>query len=320
MTAQRAAWLDRLQAEHDNLRVALAWATEHDAVLAADIAAPPWRYWQMRGYLREGRAALESLLARLGPDDLAARYATEAAIGGVAYWQRDLSAGEAACAAAVRLAEQMGDPAALAEAVYNLAFPIWQQGRMEEAQRLADRSEQLFTDLGDADGIARALWLHGILAVLTGDLDTAERLLTQSVDRTRGTAAVFQLGWSLRMLGRTLLLRGRPAEARRRIEESLRLFAPAGDVSAVVLHLADFAMLAALEGDPERELRLAGALRHLKRLSAVALADHPVNAVPGLEEIVAERGADAVRLLAEGAAMTVEEAVHYALREPSSAP
>ena len=290
VTAERAGWLDRLQAEHDNLRVALAWATEHDAVLGADIAAPPWRYWQMRGYLREGRAALESLLARLGPDDLAARYAIEAALGGVAYWQRDLSAGEAACAAAVQLAEQMQDPAALAEAVYNLAFPIWQQGRMEEAQRLADRSEQLFTDLGDADGTARTLWLHGILAVLTGDLDTAERLLTQSVDRTRGTPAVFQLGWSLRMLGRTLLLQRRPEEARRRIEESLRLFAPAGDVSAVVLHLADFATLAALEGDPERELRLAGALRHLKRLSAVALADHPVNAVPGLEETVAARG------------------------------
>ena len=62
------------------------------------------------------------------------------------------------------------------------------------------------------------------------------------------------------MLGRTLLLQGRPAEARERIEESLRLFAPAGDVSAILLHLADFAAIAALEGDDERELRLAGAL------------------------------------------------------------
>ena len=48
---------------------------------------------------------------RLGPDDVRARYAVLAALGGVAYWQRDLPAGEAACAEAVRLAEQIDDPA-----------------------------------------------------------------------------------------------------------------------------------------------------------------------------------------------------------------
>src|SRR3712207_7876094 len=47
----------------------LAWATEHDPVLAARIAAPVWRFWQMRGYLREGRAALESVRARLPAED-----------------------------------------------------------------------------------------------------------------------------------------------------------------------------------------------------------------------------------------------------------
>ena len=77
--------------------------------------------------------------------------------------------------------------------------------------------------------------------MMTGDLDRAERLLAESVERHRGGPAVFYLGWSLRMLGRTLLLQGRPAEARERIEESLRLFAAAGDVSAILLHLADFA-------------------------------------------------------------------------------
>jgi predicted ATPase/class 3 adenylate cyclase len=316
VTAERADWLDRLQAEHDNLRVALAWATEHDPVLAAGIAAPLWRYWQMRGYLREGRVVLDALTERLGAEDLRARYAVLAALGGVAYWQRDLPAGEAACAEAVRVAEQLDDPGALAEALYGLAFPVWQQGRLDDAGRLADRSQQLFAELGDTDGTARTLWLHGILALMTGDLDSAEKLLAESVERHRGSPAVFDLGWSLRMLGRTLLLQGRPAEARVRIEESMRLFATAGDVSAILLHLADFAGIAALEGDDERELRLAGALEQLKRLTGTDLVDHPVNAVSGLEETVAGSGADGARLLAEGAAMSVDEVVRYALREP----
>jgi tetratricopeptide (TPR) repeat protein len=274
----------------------------------------------MRGYLREGRATLEAILARLGPDDVRARYAALGALGGVTYWQRDLSAGETACTEAVRLAEQMDDPAALAEALYNLSFPVWQQGRFTEAAALAARSQQLFTELGDSDGTGRTLWLHGIVALLTGDLPRAEQLLEQSVERHRGGPAAFYLGWSLRMLGRALLLQGRAEEARQRIEESLRLFAPAGDASAILLHLADFATLAALEGDDERELRLAGALEHLKRLTGTDVVDHPVNAIPGLQETVTGRGADGVRLLADGAAMSVDEVVGYALREPSPSP
>jgi predicted ATPase/class 3 adenylate cyclase len=316
MTAERAQWLDRLQAEHDNLRAALEWATEHDPVLAADIAAPVWRYWQMRGYLREGRAVLDAVRERLPADDLAARYRVLTAIGGLAYWQRDLAGGEAACTEAVRLAEQLGDPHALAEALYNLSFPVWQQSRFEEAGHLADRSMQLFTDLGDADGTGRALWLHGIVAVITGRLDRAEKVLAEAVERQRGSPAVFHLGWSLRMLGRTLLLQGRADEARARVEESMRLFAPAGDVSAIVLHLSDFATIAGLEGDTDRELRLAGAMRALKRLTGTDLVDHPVNVVPGLEDIEARLGPEATRLLAEGAAMSLDDVVRYALHEP----
>jgi len=317
VTAGRVEWLDRLQAERDNLRVALAWATEHDPHLAAGIAAPIWRYWQMRGPLPEGRAVLDAVRERLEPDDLPARYAVLSALGGVAYWQRDLIGGETICTEAVALAEQMGDRHALAEALYALSFPVWQQGRLDEANAIGERSKQLFTELGDAEGVARALWLHGIVAAMTGKLDTAERLLTRSVERHRGGPGVYYLGWSLRMLGRTLLRQGRPGEARVPIAESMRLFAAAGDVSAILLHLADYATIAALEGDEQREMRLVGAVRHLRQLTGHDVVDHPVNAVPGVDELEAKLGRDAEPLLAEGAAMTVDELVRYALQEPA---
>ena len=54
-----AAWLDRLEREHDNLRAALDWATDHDPALAVDLAFALWRFWQQRGYLNEARARLE---------------------------------------------------------------------------------------------------------------------------------------------------------------------------------------------------------------------------------------------------------------------
>jgi len=85
----------------------------------------------------------------------------------------------------------------------------------------------------------------------------------------------------------------------------------------LALHLSDFATIAALEGDEERALRLAGALDQLKRLTGTDLVDHPVNAIPHLREILAGRGADGERLLAEGGAMSVAEVVRYALQEVS---
>ena len=311
-----AAALDALQSEHDNLRATIAWATEHDPPLAAAIAAPVWRFWQMRGYLREGRATLESVLHRLPDDSFEGRYDVLTALGGVAYWQRDLPAGEAAYGAALELARRADDDPRTAEALYNLAFPVWQQGRLAEAAELAGRSGDLFAELEDEAGTARVLWLRGDLALLMGFLAEAERLQRESVERHRHGRNAFQLGWSLRMLGRTLLLQGRAADAREVLEESLRLFAPSGDVSAVVLHLADFALLAGLEDDVEREIRLIGAVRRLKDLTGTELVDHSVNVVPGVEDALARLGPDGERLLAEGAALTDTEAIDLALASP----
>ena len=305
--------LDLLQSEHDNIRAALAWGTEKEPRLAAAVAAKVWRFWQMRGYLREGRVALESVRVRQPDDAVDERFDVLTALGGVAYWQRDLPGGEAAYGAALALAEATANRTATAEALYNLAFPVWQRGRLDEAADLAARSGELFGELADQEGTARVLWLRGDLALLMGRLAEAEQLQRESVARHRGGSNAFQLGWSLRMLGRSVLLQGRAAEAREVLEESLRLFAPSGDVSALVLHLADFAALAGLEGDVEREVRLVGGMRRIKDVSGTDLVDHPVNAVPGLDETLAGVVAEAGRLLAEGAAMSDDELVRYAL-------
>ena len=60
--AQQAAWLDRLAAEHDNLRAAMEWATTgHDTEAGLRIAGAVWRFWFIRGHFVEGRKWLETL-------------------------------------------------------------------------------------------------------------------------------------------------------------------------------------------------------------------------------------------------------------------
>ena len=62
--AEQVAWLDRLEAEHDNLRAALGWLPGRGAVEAAlRLAGALWFFRWVRGYYAEGRDQCEALLA-----------------------------------------------------------------------------------------------------------------------------------------------------------------------------------------------------------------------------------------------------------------
>ena len=65
-----------------------------------------------------------------------------------------ISAGNPAAASRVK------ERAALAGALYDLAFPKVQSRDYDEGERLARRSEGPYAELGDAHGVARALWLR----------------------------------------------------------------------------------------------------------------------------------------------------------------
>ena len=52
-----------LDVEHDNLRVALAWAVGHEPPAALRLAVALWRYWLARSFFAEGSQWLEAVLA-----------------------------------------------------------------------------------------------------------------------------------------------------------------------------------------------------------------------------------------------------------------
>jgi non-specific serine/threonine protein kinase len=324
MGPHQAAWLDRLEREHDNLRAAIGWAIDGAQVeTGLRLGSALWRFWQMRGHLHEARERLSKILALPGvADHPEARAKALEAAGGIAYWQADFAAAQAFYEEALAIRRVLQDPVAIADAMYNLAFAFFVPGKetagAAKAEALLEESLALYTDAGERAGIAKAHWgLAGLFSQVAGDFAKASAHLDISLPILRELDDRFSLGWALHMLGLINLKTGNPDGARAAWTEALTLFAGARDVSGIALLLDDLSSLAVVEGHSEHAARLAGAAAALQASSGVDLAA-ALNEVLGRAR-PGERGVDQeaiARAWEEGRAMSVEAIVSYALQRP----
>ena len=97
-------WLERLEAEHDNMRAALSWALERkEAEVALRLGGALWWFWAMRGYHSEGRRWLEEALAIDGRGSPVSRAMALAGAGWLASQQGDLDRAQEACEEGLQL-------------------------------------------------------------------------------------------------------------------------------------------------------------------------------------------------------------------------
>jgi tetratricopeptide (TPR) repeat protein len=308
-------WLDRLERDHDNFRAAFDWcATTGDAERAMNLAASFWRFWQMRGHLHEGRTRLEAILAMASSSTFReARARALEAAGGVAYWQGDMTAAQAFYDESLSLARESGDKRAIANAIYNDAFPMSvNRSNLELSLILFGEALPLFRELRDEAAISRCLWGIANNLYYQGHLDEAVDALDEAIVLFRKRGDRFSLGWALHTRSLTAIKKADLANARRFVDEALQIFAKAGDISGVIILLDDASEIERLEGNRELGIRLAG-----------AAAAHQVASGAGLQNVLnIEEGrirredlsddADQ-RAWAEGQTMTIDQAVALAV-------
>src|SRR5438477_202162 len=181
---QRKEWLDRLEEDHDNFRAALEWAvTSSNAQDAMRLSAAFWRFWQMRGHLHEGRRRMDDVLAMPGSGEFPQeRLAALEAAGGLAYWQADMRVAQRFYDECLELTRKMGDDRALANALYNAAFPrVVSREAIAEAKPMLDEALPLFRKLGDQTGVARVLWGIGNALFFGKEFANARPVLEEAV-------------------------------------------------------------------------------------------------------------------------------------------
>ena len=315
------AWLDRIDLEHDNLRAALDCDIGSGrAERASRMLFALWRFWQMRGHLREGAAWAERVLAMPDVPPFARLKALEAA-GGIAYWQADEKVIDH-YRAAYELAVAHGDTAARAVAAYNYSFTFSIPGLAgttdnDASRRYLEESLASYRELGDRPAIGRAAWGLAITYVNGAhdddDLRRGREFGAEALRQHRALPErnLFDEGWDLHVLGLAALKLDEVEVAAPLFREALALFQTLADTSGIVLMLSNIAEVARRRGDLERHDILVGAWSALSERTGVGLANL-YGATEG-RATAADIPAERRPMLDRGVALSTAEAVAYAL-------
>lgn len=197
---ERERWIERLDSEMDNLRLALTWCKENRNALeiGLQMAGALALFWYHGGYLREGLSWLEEMLAR--------SFATDRSH-------------------------------ARAKALQAAGLLSWKQANADAGARYADEARSIFRERGERFWIAHAEWVLAVCWLSQRREADARRLLEECLTIFREAGSAWGVGNTLGFLGVSSLMRGGPEEALSELREANRLYEQIDDTvySAVTL-------------------------------------------------------------------------------------
>lgn len=156
-TSAEATALERLDAEQGNIRAALQWSVDSSQEeRGLQLAIALTRYWEVRGYLGEGRSWLEQL-ARSDAAGQDARAAALSAAGVLANHQSDFAAAREMHSEALIIRRSVGEPRAIAATLNGLATVAVSAGDYPAARPIFEEILDIGRRLPDRQVIAACL-------------------------------------------------------------------------------------------------------------------------------------------------------------------
>jgi len=217
----------------------------------------------------------------------------------------------------VALFRAIGNQRGAAWSLAGQGFHSHVMGDATAAGRLLEESVAIGRQIGDTYGMAYALHLLAQVRERQGDLATARAYEEESLAIWRVLRDPRNMAFTLVVLGRLAFAQGDDAAARAWWNEGLAIAAELHDPWCIGCFLGSLVALAAAEQQPVRALRLAAATD-----AAFQMVGTPLPLATGG---LVERGrAQAMQLVdaaaqaaarADGQAMTLEQAIAYALEE-----
>jgi predicted ATPase/transcriptional regulator with XRE-family HTH domain len=199
---EQVRWLDRLDAEHENVRAALRWLEERgDTEAGLRLTASLLYWWLIRSSRVEGLTWIDRLLRRaVGLQATQIRAKALDAAGLLAWLVGQRAASEAYAEEHVHVARALGDRRSLGYALYAVGRNAGDRCDYASATTSLQESLAIARDLGNRHLEAWALFFLGSAALHTGDYTTPQTLREQCRAIFEALGDLFGLGNALNAL------------------------------------------------------------------------------------------------------------------------
>jgi predicted ATPase/DNA-binding CsgD family transcriptional regulator len=325
-----------------------------DGEVALRLASALHGFWRMRGYFTEGRTWLERALSASSPKPTPERAKALLAEGTLASGQSDFVRARAALDESLALFRELGDMESVTSALRNLGNELryrgdfkgsasafeealeiareldkkWDIGSLlgdlgivgqsERAQRMYEESLAIRRELNDTRGIAMMLVNLGELARAENRYAEAGELYAEALTLARQLEDKWGVGMVLHNMGHVAYHKRDYIHAWNLFAESLTIFHEMGNKRDIAYCLAALAGLFGARKQPERAAVLFSAANALSNtisshLDPADQVEYERN-LANTKEQMSQGEWD--RAWVKGEALTLDEAVAYALETP----
>jgi predicted ATPase/DNA-binding XRE family transcriptional regulator len=249
--ANQNLWFDRMEAELDNLRAALAWSkTASDgAEIGLQLAGYLWRFWVVRGHITEGREWLDALLSRRDMVPKSAIWYALHTAGNLADDQGDIAQAKVFWEECLAICRELGNKKFVGHMLNNLGNAAQSEGDFNRAAAFYEEALVVYREVGNTWGVGRTTRNLGRVVHIRGEYDRARRLFEESLGLMRERGDREALAGIMQDLGRIAYDMADDAAAVRHFDEAHRLFREVGSKPGIASVLADHGDVARYQGD-----------------------------------------------------------------------
>ncbi|HEX6507000.1 MAG TPA: LuxR C-terminal-related transcriptional regulator [Chloroflexota bacterium] len=267
----QVGWCRRLEAEHDNLRVALRWLLDHNSPESAlSMAGALGRFWWLQGYHSEGLHWLEEAL-REAPD-APPTMRTKALLGAglLLFWIGDFARSKSVLEEALAIAQKGDDRVGIAQALTYLGAGATTVKAWTESRRWFQEALPRTEELHDDYQMGLTLGYFAYLPFMQGNYQESASLFSASRSRLQAIGELvdtiivqFYLAVALHKLGdvgRATRLVQEGLERSRDLQDRWLLSLGVEATLSLVVDRADAARRARLLGAGDTLVQATGAM------------------------------------------------------------